>query len=332
MRSVVPGLILVAALAVVARGATLFLPGYVSEITIGVLAGIVVRNTLRPSVAYDAGIRFASNRLLRLGIVLLGARLSFEAIVSTGVSALLIIVVCVAAALGLTMLLARALGLPMRLATLIAVGTAICGNSAIVATAPVIGARSRDVSFAVGTITLFGVAAVIVYPIAGTMMGLSDGVFGHWAGVAVNDTSQVTAAGFAYSDPAGSTATIVKLTRNTLLGPMVIAIGLLYAHANGPVGSVGRGPLGRAFQFLPLFVIGFLFMAVLNSVGLIPSSLADLLGEVSRVLILLALVAVGLGTDLRSIGEVGMRPMYVGFGVAVAIALLALALSLWLVG
>jgi len=326
------GLLLVGAIALAARGTASLLPASVSEITVGVVAGIVVANIVRPSVAFEAGIRFASVRLLRLGIVLLGARLSFEAVVSTGLSALVIILLCVAAALSLTMLLARAFGLPMRLATLIAVGTAICGNSAIVATAPVIGARSREVSFAVGTITLFGVAAVLVYPIAGALLGLNDEVFGHWAGVAVNDTSQVTAAGFSYSDPAGGVATIVKLTRNTLLGPLVLAIGLAYARSQGPMRPAGTSRWGRALQFVPLFVIGFLLMAVANSLGLIPSAAADLLGEASKVLILLALVAVGLGTDLRSMREIGMRPLYVGLAVAVAISLLGLFLSLALVG
>ncbi len=273
--SVLPGLALVAALAVVARGATVVLPGVISEITVGVVAGLLVRNALHPPPVYEAGTRLAATRLLRLGIVLLGARLSFEAVISTGVSALVIIVACVGAALLLTMLLARLLGLPTRLATLIAVGTAICGNSAIVATAPVIGARDRDVSFAIGTITLFGVAAVLVYPIAGAALGLSDAVFGHWAGVAVNDTSQVTAAGFSYSDPAGSIATIVKLTRNTLLGPLVIAVGLLYARAAGPRDVPNQGALRRPMQFVPPFVIGFLLMAVLNSLGWIPASAAD---------------------------------------------------------
>ena len=117
------------------------------------------------------------------------------------------------------------MGTSARLATLIGVGTAICGNTAIIATAPVIKAEDRDVSFAVATITLFGTAAVIVFPLLGHALGMSDVLFGHWAGAAVNDTSQVTATGFSYSVEAGETATIVKLTRNTLMVPVIFFAG-----------------------------------------------------------------------------------------------------------
>lgn len=260
--------------------------------------------------------------------------MSFEAVVSTGLSALVIILICVLTALALTMLLGRALGLPTGLATLIAVGTAICGISAIIAVAPVINARSRDISFAVATITLFGVAAVLAYPFVGALLGLSDNVFGHWVGVAVNDTSQVTAAGFVYSDPAGAIATVVKLTRNTLIGPIMVGVGLLYrgrAERGAAPGTAPRGRWTAATQVVPLFVIGFLLVAIVNSVGVIPESIADLFADGSRLLILVALVAIGLGTDLRAIAEVGLRPLYLGLSVALAIAVLGLGLSVLLV-
>jgi uncharacterized integral membrane protein (TIGR00698 family) len=321
---VVAGLLLVGALAAAARGVTAFLPEVISEITIGVVAGIVVASVVGVPEVFRPGIRFAVHRLLRLGIVLLGARLSVDAIVGTGATALVVILACVAFAFGAVLLLSRVSGIPPRLATLIAVGTAICGNSAIVATAPIIKAEDREVSFAVATITLFGVAAVIVYPWIGSLLGLSDSVFGVWAGVAVNDTSQVTASGFAYSTGAGDIATIVKLTRNLLIGPVLVVVGLLAARGAGGEEAPRGFTLRSLAQVVPLFVLGFIAMAALNSIGLIPGEAKAPLGEAARILILLALCGVGLGTDVRALLRVGPKPLYVGLLSALGLALLGL--------
>lgn len=328
-----PGLLLVLVLATVARSVTPMFPAAISEITLGVVFGLAVGNLRKVDRRLVPGIRFSVARLLRLGIVFLGARLNFGDVLSTGAGALLIVVVSMGLALSLTLLLSRALAIPPRLALLIAVGTAVCGNSAIVATAPVIEAEDRDVSFAVATITLFGIAAVLLYPLIGHLLNLSDNVYGHWVGVAVNDTSQVTAAGFAYSDVAGATATIVKLTRNTLMGPLIVAIGLLYVRS-GAAQSKGNVEHASRLGFLrlvPLFVIGFLTLAVANSVGLVPSAVGVTLSEAAKFLILLALVGVGLSTDLRQMSAVGLRPLYLGLGVAAFLAAFSLTLVTHLV-
>lgn len=325
MTRLLAGLLLVGAVAALARGATTILPGYVSEITVGVVAGIVAASVIGVHERFRPGIRFAVQRLLRLGIVLLGARLSVEAIVDTGASALVLILGCVGFAFLAVLVVSRLTGIPSRLATLIAVGTAICGNSAIVATAPIIRARDREVSFAVATITLFGVAAVLVYPWIGALLGLDDTVFGVWAGVAVNDTSQVTATGFAYSSSAGDIATIVKLTRNLLIGPMLLIMAVVAAGGAGsrerPEASAGRWLI----QAVPLFVVGFIVMAAVNSIGLIPDEADAPLAEAARILILLALCGVGLGTDVRELLHVGPKPLYVGLLSALGLAAFGLA-------
>jgi uncharacterized integral membrane protein (TIGR00698 family) len=318
------------AVGITSRTVALGLPPAISEITVSVVIGLLLRNLIPLPSSISSGVRFASVRLLRLGIVLLGAKLSFGAVLETGIGAVLMILVCASTALLMTMLLGRMLGLPVRLTTLIAVGTAICGNSAIVATAPVIEAKGRDVSVAVGTITLFGVAAVLVFPLLGYALGLSNADFGQWAGVAVNDTSQVTAAGFAYSDPAGAVATVVKLTRNTLIGPVVIGIGLLYRRQTCSAESAASAP--SILQVVPLFVVGFLLLAVANSVGVIPANIGGALSEVSKLLVLLALAGIGLGTDFRSIRETGASPLVMGLAVAVSVAALGLALAVALPG
>jgi uncharacterized integral membrane protein (TIGR00698 family) len=308
------------------------LPRIISEVTVGIALGLIVANVVRLPAAVKPGIKLSMGPLLRLGIVLLGARLSFGDVLATGVGALLVIVACMAFALAAVMFLARLAGLPPRLAALLAVGTAVCGNSAIAATAPVIEAEERDVSFAVATITLFGTLAVLLYPLIGHGLALGDAAFGHWAGVAVNDTSQVTATGFAYSVAAGEVATIVKLTRNTLMGPLIVVIGILYLRS-GLARSADQVRSKSRLQWLklvPLFVVGFVALAALNSLGLIPSALLPAINEASKALILVALVGVGLNTDVSRLREVGPRPLYVGFLAAAALSVLALALALLL--
>ena len=175
--------------------------------------------------------KFALQHILRLGIILLGLRLSLQDVVTTGLTSLILIVACMAVALTLAYFAGRLLKIPPRLAALIGVGTAICGNTAIVAVAPVIEAKEEDVSFAVATITFFGTLAVVLYPIIGFFLGVNDRTFGLWAGTAVNDTSQVVAAGVAFSEAARDIATVVKLTRNTLMAPLIVVIGMVYARS-----------------------------------------------------------------------------------------------------
>jgi uncharacterized integral membrane protein (TIGR00698 family) len=332
-----PGLLAVIVLAGVAYASTLVLPNIFGAVTVGLFLGIFVAN-IRPATmtSFDlgAGAKLARSWFLPLGIVLLGARLSLADILTTGLGAISVLIIDIVVVLVVTLALGRVLGLPTRLAALIGVGTAICGNTAIVATAPVIKAEERDVSFAVATITLFGTAAVIVFPLIGHALGMSDNLFGHWAGAAVNDTSQVTATGFSYSVPAGETATIVKLTRNTLMVPVIFAVGTWFASRQSAVSEAGdkgaatgrRGWMRSARKAVPPFLFGFLAMALLNSAGFIPEDLADTFVRLSQILIVMALVGVGLSTKLASLRQTGPAPFVMGLVVAVMLAVMSLAL------
>lgn len=322
-----PGLALVAVLTAIAYASTLVLPDVFGAVTIGLFLGIIVAN-VRPVSLTEPGARSAKAWFLPLGILLLGARLSVADILSTGLGAILVLVVDIVLVLVVTLGIGRSFGLSPKLSALIGVGTSICGNTAIAATAPVIKAPERDVSFAVATITLFGTAAVIVYPLIGHALGMSDNLFGHWVGAAVNDTSQVTATAFGYSVEAGETATIVKLTRNTLMVPVIFSVGMWFAARESRPARVEerRDWLASARTAVPPFLLGFLALALINSAGFIPDALATSLTRVSQVLIVMALVGVGLTTRISALRQTGPAPFAMGLAVAVMLAVVSLGL------
>ena len=293
--------------------------------------GLIVGNVFRIPDVTQPGIKFAYQTLLRTAIVLLGATFSFMTALSIGAKAIGMVIFLMALTLTTATLVGRRLGVPSKLAALIGVGTAVCGNTAISATAPVIGAKDEETAFAIATNTLFGTLAVFAYPILGHAMGLTDAAFGTWAGTAVNDTSQVVATGFAYSQAAGNVATVVKLTRNTLMGVVILVMGLAFAQSGaGRGGSLGQ----RIKQSVPVFVLGFLGMCLLNSIGVVAwASHAlgrDLVADAqfaAKLLILVALAGVGVGTRLSAMRKIGLKPFVLGL----ATALVASGTSLLLI-
>jgi len=350
----VPGLLLAVACGIAARLLHGLLPSkpaaVLGEVVIAVLLGLVVGNAFVLPPPFAPGIRFSFHSLLRVAIVILGAQFSFIQVVSIGGKAVIMIVILMTLALTVAHALSRLAGVPDRLATLIGVGTAVCGNTAITATAPVIRAQDEEVSFAVATNTLFGTAAVFLYPMLGHWIGLSSAAFGTWAGTAVNDTSQVVATGFAYSDMAGRVATAVKLTRNALMGAVIVVIGLIYARGGSAgagaareAGAAGgdstraRAAWTRVRQSIPGFVLGFLLLALLNTVGaiawagtLIGRDLSPDLQTISRFLILVALSGVGLSTRVSAMKRIGASPFLVGFATAATTAVASYLLIRWL--
>jgi len=342
---ILPGLALSLLVALLARLLHQALPhglaAAVGEVVLAVLLGLLIGNTVGLPPLFAAGVRCSFHTVLRIAIVLLGASFSVQQVASIGGRAVIMVVVLMTIALIAAHALGRAARVPPRLATLIGVGTAVCGNSAIVATAPVIGAHDDEVSFAIATNTLFGTLAVFLYPLIGHALHLRDPAFGTWAGSAVNDTSQVVATGFAYSDGAGRIATAVKLTRNALMGAVIVLMGVLHGGARHEGSDAGSAPAParggfwlRVKQSIPLFVLGFLAMAALQSAGVLRwlsvragRDLAADAQNVARVLILIALAGVGLSTRIASMRRAGLRPFYVGLVVATAVSAVSL---LWI--
>jgi uncharacterized integral membrane protein (TIGR00698 family) len=251
----------------------------------------------------------------------------------------LAIVVVVASALVLGTVLARRLGLVPPLSALITVGMAICGNSAILALSPIIGARHRETAYAVSTITIFGLIGVLALPILGRLMAMNDAGFGTWAGLAVNDTAQVVATGYAFSPAAGDVATVVKLTRNLAILPVLLGATWWVARhvrdeaAASAAGSAGGSTLAMIGRAVPWFVVGFVIVATLRSIGLLDGTLpsggtvADLFSTLATLCILIALAGVGLATDLRAMLGVGARPFLLGAAMWIAIGSLGFAIA-----
>jgi uncharacterized integral membrane protein (TIGR00698 family) len=302
-------------------------------LVLGLAVGAVV--ALRPRLV--PGATFAARYALRLGITLLGARLTLGQLLATGAGSVLGIIVVITTALLFGTWLARRLGLVPPLSALITVGMAICGNSAILALSPIIGAKHRDTAYAVSTITIFGLIGVLLLPVVGRLFHLADPTFGTWAGLAVNDTAQVVATGYAYSPAAGDVATVVKLTRNLAILPVLLGATWLVARVEGQTArtppATAASRLAMVSRAIPWFVIGFVVVAALRSAGLLDvpvptgGSLADLCSTLAAVLILIALAGVGMATDLRSLAEVGGRPFLLGASIWIVIGLLGLLVA-----
>ena len=334
---VVIGLVTCVAVAAVARliGSALQL-GLETALALALGLAVGAVTSIRPWLI--PGATLASRYALRIGITLLGARLTLGQLLATGAASIIGIVLVVGVALVLGTWLARRLAVVPPLSALITVGMAICGNSAILALSPILGAKHRDTAYAVSTITIFGLIGVLLLPVVGRLFHMSDSVFGTWAGLAVNDTAQVVATGYAFSPAAGDVATVVKLTRNLAILPVLLGATWLVARSSvsGEDGlASGPAPSRMALvsRAVPWFVIGFVVVAGLRSVGLLDVSLpgggtlADLCSTLAALLILVALAGVGMATDVRSLSAVGGRPFLLAAVMWAVIGLLGLLVA-----
>ncbi|MGN6131218.1 MAG: YeiH family protein [Nocardioidaceae bacterium] len=316
--ALLPGLLATTALAAVATGIGHVLPilgAPVAGIVLGVAASRAVarRDRLAP------GVGFASRTVLQLAVVVLGSQLSLAQIAHVGLSSLPVMVGTLAACLVAAYLVGRWMGVEADLRTLIGVGTAICGASAIAAVTPVIRARSATIAYAVSTIFCFNIAAVLVFPPLGHALGLSQSAFGLFAGTAVNDTSSVVAAATTYGAVAANHAVVVKLTRTLMIIPITLVLGVLAGRRDGGEGDQPH-VVRRVVTLVPWFLIGFLVLAALNSVGVVPAAAHPPLQWLSVFLITVALSAIGMSTDIAGLRAAGARPLGLGAVLWVVVA------------
>lgn len=315
------GLALSAALGLLAWRLGAWLP-LIGGPVLGILLGLAWRNLVGVSPLCLPGIGYGSRQVLQWSIIGLGFNLSLDQVIDTGGASLAVTLVTLTVAFLVAWGMGRWLGLGARLAALIGVGTAICGGSAIAATSPILRADHHETALAVSTIFLFNIVAVLVFPFMGHVLGLSDAGFGLWAGTAINDTSSVVAAGYSYSVDAGDAATIVKLTRATLIVPVCLVLAGWMAWRSRHEAT--RVPLRRIF---PWFILWFLAASAAHTLNWVPGALLVPLHEASQFLIVMALTSIGLTSDLRRLIGAGLQPMLLGLVTWVAVAASSLAMQ-----
>ncbi|MBV9793439.1 MAG: putative sulfate exporter family transporter [Actinobacteria bacterium] len=340
VRAIVPGLALALAVAAVATVVGEHVPLIGSAVP-GALIGAVIALVLKPGKRFAAGVKWSATFVLQCSVVLLGAQLSISEAARVGVSSLPVMLGTLAACLGATWLYGRLLGIPRDLRTMIGVGTGICGGSAIAAVAPVIEAASTDVAYAISTIFLFNIAAVLAFPLLGHALGMSQQSFGLFAGTAVNDTSSVVATATTYGAAATAHAVVVKLVRTLMIIPVCLGLAALTARGQAGAGGQSAGEpaatpsAGRAAAFsarratrlVPWFLIGFIVAASVNSAGLIPAPAHRPLEHLSVFLVAVALSAIGLSTNVAALRKAGPRPLLLGALLWVTVAAVSLGLQ-----
>jgi uncharacterized integral membrane protein (TIGR00698 family) len=322
------GLLLCVAIAAAALGAEEYAP-IVGAPVLAIAFGVVITNTLRgPLQIGKLRIGDVSKMCLKGGIILLGASLDLGIILRTGAESLPVLLLTIAMGLLCALLLGRSMDVQWRMRCLIGIGTTICGASAIAALAPVVRAKAEEIAYSISVIFFFNMLAVFTFPAIGHLLGLTDPGFGLWAGTAVNDTSAVVAAGFAYSHDAGTVATIVKLTRTTLIIPLVIGFGLLMPWFDerpaGESGSLSQ----RVYQAVPMFIVFFVLASLLNTLGLMGHYAPDI-QLAGRWVMVVALAAVGLQGHWRAFVGAGTRPLLLGLATWLAVAATSLAIQVW---
>lgn len=286
---------------------------YVDALVIAILAGALTRTIWTPSPKFRAGIAFCAKQLLEFAVALLGASLSLSAVLASGSSLLAGIAGTVVVAIVASVAICLVLRLPHRMAILVACGNAICGNSAIAAIAPVIGADSRDVAAAIAFTAVLGVLMVLGLPLFVPLAGLSENQYGVLAGLTVYAVPQVLAATLPVGLLSTQVGTLVKLVRVLMLGPVVVAFSLIAPRLppEGDTALSRHRELPRGWLLLtalvPWFILGFLVLASLRAFGFIPDSAVTPLAHIAGFLTILSMAALGLGVDMRALAKVGVR-------------------------
>jgi uncharacterized integral membrane protein (TIGR00698 family) len=319
----------------------------ISAVMVAIVLGMIIGNIVPLPVWLKPGLQFSVKKVLRLGIMLLGIRLSVFDVFRVGVLGVPIVVLCIAIALLFTTRLNSWLRLPERLGTLIAVGTSICGVSAIVAAAPAIDAEDEEVAYAVAVITVFGLVAMLAYPYAAHWIFAGNPVqAGYFLGTAIHETAQVAGAGLVYADvfsaPHGlDVATVTKLVRNAFMAIVIPLMAFYYTRRAMRHGEGFEGQKTSFTKLFPLFILGFLAFAVIRSIGdagiqaggeafglwdaATWKGIYTFIKDWAVIFMVLALAGVGLSTSFRILKGLGIKPFIVGLGAALMVGLVSLA-------
>ena len=335
MFKIVPGVMLSVGVALLACWLESLLPIHlIGSAVIAMFIGMLLNYFLKDTKVLASGLKFTSKKILKFAIILLGLSLNITTILNVGKMSLTVMIFTLLTCFGGGYFIGKALGLNWKLSNLISAGTGICGGSAIAAIAPTIDADDNDVAYAMSATFLFDMAMIVLFPIMGRALGMTDQAFGIWAGTAVNDTSSVVATGYAFSEGAGDFATMVKLTRTLAIIPTVITFAFVQlrlkrkeALANSQNGSELKANFSIK-KIFPWFILGFLAMSIVASVFSIPVTVVSGTKTASKFLMVCALAAIGLNTSFASMKKAGIRPMIHGFIISALVVVVALVVEI----
>ena len=323
VRRILPGVVLAVLMAGLSQAIiNLGLNQWIGASVLALFLGMFLNTLPFDKQPFMEGTALTRKYLLRMAIILMGATFQIKQVVEVGkISIVVMFFTLLTAFLG-GYILGKILKIDWKLTALISSGTGVCGGSAIAALAPTIEAKSDQISYAMSVTFLFDVAMVILFPLIGHILNMSDIGFGLWTGTAVNDTSSVVAAGYAYSNIAGDYALIVKLTRTLTIIPIVIIYGYIYQKNN-------QNTLGVK-QIFPWFIVYFVGLVLLRSLGFIDNSLGISLSTISKFLMIMALFSVGFNTDLKALKKLGYRPMIHGLILSILVVIVSLLVQMML--
>ena len=335
-RTNLPGIALAAGITLVAIGLAeieeaVFDYALLEPLVLGLILGVVIRAIWQPDARFLPGIGYAAKQVLEFAIVLLGASLDLHRLAEAGWAIIIAVLVSVTVTIAVGTTIGRAAGLGTRLAILVAVGNAICGNSAIAAVAPAIKAKKQEVASAIALTAVFGIGVVLLLPALIPLLDLSDERYGVVAGLTVYAVPQVLAATFPVSAEAGQFGSLVKLTRVLLLGPVVAIFAWIFRDRDEAADAPTGVTFGKITKFLPWFVIGFVLFALLRTVNVIPDGVGTRFQDASKILTAVAMTALGLTVDVRSIRNGGAKVALVVSILTVMLVLMALLL-VWALG
>lgn len=321
LKTLLPGISMSFFIALVATWLGNLMP-VIGGAVFGIVIGIIINNIVGKPKCTIEGVGFTAKKILQWAIIALGAGLSLSQVRKTGLDSLEVTIFTIVTAFITAYGFGKLLKIPNKLKTLIGVGTAICGGSAIAAVSPIIEADEVEIAYSISTIFLFNVIAVLIFPPLGHLLGFSDKAFGLWAGTAINDTSSVVAAGYAFSNNAGEYATVVKLTRATLIIPISLIFAFITAYKKKKEAKMEKGEINYSFKkIFPWFILWFLVASLLNTMGLFKVSTIYYINELGKFLIVMALSAIGLSSNFKEMTKAGLKPILLGvivwFNVAV---------------
>ena len=319
-----PGIVISLIIAIMAYIVNAFLPvDLIGMALIALLLGMLLNPLIQKYDRLDNGIDWTAKYSLRLGIILAGISLSFSQVFEAGKYALILLGFTFFTAFGVGYICRKIFNIDWKLTSLLSISTAICGGTAVATLGPVIKANNKDIAYALSATFIFDLLTVILFPWIGAFLGMTDTTFGLWVGTAVNDTSSVVAAGYAFSELAGALATIVKLTRTLFIVPIVIIFSFIYARKSRKQGISNEHQKIHITKIFPWFILGFIACIGVRSLNILSDDWVLSISSISKILMATALGAIGLKTSFNEVTSVGVKPMVAAIIIDVSVVIIS---------